>query len=403
MVCVAFPAGADQGADLTGVRRLETAAVFTDLRVEGTSAPAATGGDQPPYGHPAALPATALHLLLRQAGLPTPDLPVGLEERPFLTVVTRTQGTRLLLLEETLTCLAGQSNRDFEVLLACHRVGAEALAAVREVVTATPDWLRERIRVLEVDRPGRAAPLNDALDAARGRYVAVLDDDDAVTLDWVAAFAELESRGPGTVLRTVALAQDVHPVASGPDGGGTAPAEDGSARPVWPDTFSMVDHLWDNASPFMTVALPRGVFADLGRRFDESLATNEDWAYLMGAAALAGVTSAPATTSVYRLWARTEGSRDVHDADVWRAARETVLAEVDAHVLLLPPGAGADVRRLRSELEEERAEKFRFAGLNEQAAGDLVTVNAAVDALRARIAELEERLRKQRERHRKRE
>ncbi|RYC11539.1 glycosyltransferase family A protein [Nocardioides zhouii] len=403
VVCVAFPAGADQDADPTGVRRLESAAVFTDRRVDGTTAPASASNTVPPYGHPAALPATALHLLLRQAGLPTPELPAGLEDRPFLTVVTRTQGTRLLLLEETLTCLAGQTSRDFEIVLACHRVGVDALAAVREVVAATPGWLRERIRVLEVDRPGRAAPLNDAFDAARGRYVAVLDDDDAVTLDWVAAFAELESRAPGTVLRTVALAQEVHPVPSGPDGGGAVPADDGPARPVWPAAFSMVDHLWDNASPFMTVAMPRGVYADLGRRFDEGLATNEDWAYLMDAAALAGVTSGPAATSVYRLWARTEGSRDIHDADVWRAAREAVLAEVDARVLLLPPGAGADVRRLRSELEEERAEKFRFAGLNEQAASDLVTVNEAVDALRARVAELEERLRRQRERARKRE
>ena len=43
-------------------------------------------------------------------------------------------------------------------------------------------------------------------------------------------------------------------------------------------------------------------------------------------------------------------------------------------------------------------EKFRFAALNEQAAADLVTVNEAVVALRARIAELEERLERRKQR-----
>ncbi len=293
VVCVAVPAGSEPPADATDVRRLESAAVFTDRRPDGRRAPDRQVAANPPYGHPAALPATSLHLLLRQTGLPVPALPDGLEERPFLTVLTRTQGTRLLCLEETLTCLAGQSSRDFEVVLACHRVAPEALAAVGEVVAATPDWLRERVRVLEVERPGRSAPLNAALDLARGRYAVMLDDDDAVATDWVAAFAAAEAEAPGTVLRSVALAQDVRPVpVTDRDGDrGPAPVDVGPAHRVWPDRFSLADHLWDNASPPMTFAVPRGVFADLGRRFDESLDTTEDWDFLLRAAILTGVTS----------------------------------------------------------------------------------------------------------------
>ena len=108
-------------------------------------------------------------------------------------------------------------------------------------------------------------------------------------------------------------------------------------------------------------------------------------------------------TSTYRVWTADEGSRHLHDADEWAAGRAAVLSSIDQHVALLPPGSAQDIRDLHQALLDERAEKFRFAALNEQAARDLVGVNEAVVALRARVAELEERLRRQRERHRNRE
>lgn len=398
--CVAF-VGTDQRLAPTSVERCDVAAVFTDRRYDDASAPApAPHGPPPPHGHPAAMPATSLHQLLLRAGVSPPSLAATQEQRPFLTVVTRTRGTRLLLLEEVLTCLAAQTSRDFEVVLACHRVAADDLPAVRDVVAATPGWMQERIRLLQVERPGRAAPLNDALDAARGRYVVVLDDDDAVTDRWVAAFAELERRAPGTVLRTAALRQDVEPRPfAGPDDqADVAPHETGPAHPGWPRDFSLVDHLWDNASPFMTVAFPRGVVADLAHRFDESLEATEDWDYLMRAAGLVGVTASPALTSVYRTWTGGEGSRTLHEAEVWDRARASVLETLDAEPMLLAPGDARAIRDLRGALDQETNEKFRFAALNEQAAADLVTVNEAVVALRARIAELEERLARKRRR-----
>lgn len=406
VLCVALPAAVPDLPDAVGageavallrasgsdVRRLVSAAVFSDRRPDATPAPTAPDlAGPPPYGHPAALPSTSLHQLLLRTGLTPPELPQDREERPMLTVLTRTQGTRLQCLEETLTCLAGQSSRDFEVVLACHRVAPEALGAVRALVAEMPEWLRARTRVLEIDRPGRSAPLNDALDLARGRYAVMLDDDDAVTADWVAAFAEAEAKAPGTVLRSVALAQEVRPETVDATAG-PAPVEVGPAHRVWPARFSLVDHLHDNESPPMTFAVPRGVFADLGHRFNEALDTTEDWEFLVRAAGVTGVTSTLAVTAVYRVWTDSEGSRHLHDADHWAAGRSAVLETIDREIAILPPGAAQDVRDLRQALLDERAEKFRFAGLNEQAARDLVTVNEAVVALRGRIAELEERI-----------
>ncbi|WP_322920502.1 glycosyltransferase family A protein [Nocardioides renjunii] len=412
--CAAFPAAAIDGvpwhagpdetvdslrARGADVRRLATAAVFVDAWPGRTAVPLQDGGDGsvPPYGHPAAVPTTSLHQLLVETGIVPPALAQNRGPRPLLTVLTRTQGARLLCLEETLTCLAGQSVRDFEVVVACHRASVEGSARVRRLVSAMPAWLRERIRVLDVDRPGRSAPLNDALDVATGRFAVMLDDDDVVTTDWVAAFAEAEARGPGTVLRSAALAQDVSPYVDD-RADGPAPLEVGPARRVWPDEFSLVDHLWDNASPPMTFAVPRGVFDDLGVRFAETLDTTEDWDFLLRAASVAGATSTPAVTAVYRVWTEGEGSRHLHDSDTWTAGRQAVVDAADQRLALLPRGEARAVRALHQALLDERAEKFRFAGLNEQAAKDLVTVNEAVVALRARIAVLEERLKNQRRR-----
>ncbi len=388
-----LPADPDAAAAACVAAGVEVALLPTAAVVAGPALPPpAVLAASPPYGHPAAIPGTALHRLLRDTGLtPPPAPPDDRPARPLLSVLTRTQGTRLLCLEETLTCLAAQSSRDFEVVLACHRTSGEALRAVRDLVGLLPGWLQDRTTVLEVERAGRSAPLNDALDVAAGRYAVVLDDDDVVSSDWVAAFAEAEARGPGTVLRSVALAQEVTPLVLDP-AEGPAPVEVGPAHPVWPSEFSLVDHLVDNASPPMTFAVPRGVFDDLGQRFDESLDTTEDWDFLLRAAGVAGVTSTPAVTATYRVWSGEEGSRHLHDASEWAEGRAAVLRSLDDRVTLLPPGAARGVRVLHEQLEAERAEKFRFAGLNEQAAADLVTVNEAVTALRERIAQLEARI-----------
>lgn len=403
--CVAVPAGAlaDLGPSDTAdavvarlaahgsdVRRLEDPTVFVDAWPTPAPARADRVDGEPTGGHPTT-PATSLDLLMLRAG-GTPSEPAqAAPTAPFLTIVTRTQGTRLLLLEEALTCLAGQSSRDFELLLVCHRAPDDARLAVRDLLAEMPRWLRERSRVVDVDRPGRAAPLNDALALARGRYLAVLDDDDTVTAEWVATFAELETTCPGTVLRASALRQDVEPL-PGVDDGDVVPRELGPAAPGWPREFDLVDHLWDNASPFMSLAFPRRVFADLGHRFDETLDAMEDWDYLLRAATLVGVTSSARLTSVYRTWTHTEGSRELHDGGVWEGARESVVGKLDALPLVVPPGTMKEVRALHRALHHERAEKFRFAALNEQAAADLRTVNDAVVTLRERVAQLEERL-----------
>jgi len=143
-----------------------------DVEVVGKVAPA---GDRPTRwagpSHPVDLPATSLGALAGGLGLrPTAEVADDTEPgAPFLSIVTRTQGRRLRCLEDVLTSFAGQSDRDFELLVMCHRTTPEEQAAVEAVVASAPGWLQEAVRVLPVERPGRSAPRNDAFTAARGR------------------------------------------------------------------------------------------------------------------------------------------------------------------------------------------------------------------------------------------
>jgi hypothetical protein len=314
-------------------------------------------------------------------------------DAPFLTIVTRTQGRRLLCLEDVLTCLAGQSDRDFELLVMCHRTTSDEQSAVEDVVASAPAWLRDAVRVLRVERPGRAAPLNDGFAAARGRYVVALDDDDTVLAHYVSTFKGAAARHEGRLLRTVAVRQDVVPVGDG---------DDVRAVPVadpyreWPLDFSLVDHLSDNYSPIMTVAFPRGAVHDLGLRFDETLHANEDWEYVVRCAAVLGVASVREITSVYRWWLHTASSRDLHPEEQWDEARARIQEVVAGSVVLLQP---EEVHRLVATLDRSRREVATAHELAQSTATaqhetnlEMTKVAEAYQAATAKRLTVEERL-----------
>lgn len=345
--------------------------------------------------HPADLPATPLGAVARRLGLRPTERAGGdtAPDAPFLSIVTRTQGRRLRCLEDVLTCLAGQSDRDFEVLVMCHRTTGEEQADVEGVVASAPAWLREAVRVLPVERPGRAAPLNDGFTAARGRYVVALDDDDTVLAHYVATFKAAAAEHEGQLVRTVAVRQDVVPLGEGSDV--RAISVDDPYR-EWPLDFSLTDHLSDNYSPIMTVAFPRGAVHGLGLRFDETLPANEDWEYVVRCAAVLGVASVREITSVYRWWLHTASSREAQSAQDWAEARSQVQAAIADSVVLLQP---EEIRRLVATLETSRREVASAHELAEAAATaqhetnvEMTKVAEAHQSSLARVLLMKERL-----------
>lgn len=253
---------------------------------------------------------------------------------PFLSVLTRTQGLRPEELAETLLCLAGQSDDDFEVLVVGHKVRPEQKASILRVINETPGFLRERIRYLEVDTGNRSTPLNHGFANARGRYVSILDDDDLVMDNWVEAFKNAHKKGAGTVLHAFAVTQDWEK--------GTLPealCATSKMDKIYCKSFDYVRQVVDNYCPTMSLAFPTAGWRQLRRHFDEGLNTTEDWDYLMDMAFTVGVTDTPKVTSIYRLWKNADSSATLHDQFHWLDNYNTIKSRLNNAPLLLPPGS----------------------------------------------------------------
>jgi len=274
---------------------------------------------------------------------PTAEAASSHDAHPFLSVITRTRGSRNRTLRETLMSLAGQSSQNFELLLVVHSGLDEMLTNVTAIVAEFPASFRERVSIAQCKRPGRSAPLNDALKYARGRYVAVLDDDDFVFAHWVETFEKLADEKPGAMLRATCTRQDF---SMNQIGEARIPRAQSWFIMEWPSSYDAIRHLHANYTPFMSMAIPIEFFRVLEMRWDESLSTLEDWQMATHVAMNCGVVSAPQITSVYRWWTNSESSVHEHGASEWTANRQRVIDSLDAQPLLLPPGSASSVCEL---------------------------------------------------------
>ena len=247
----------------------------------------------------------------------------------------RTQGRRLITLEDNLTSLAAQTDRDIEVIICCHDTADSDYAAVVEVMERLPRWLVDKTRAIRVDGGGRARPLQVGVEEASGRYVAFLDDDDLALCHWVEEFAKLVKLHPGAVVRAGCA---THTIDEESWECGTGYSQIGSTTTPYPLEFDLVAHLVGNRTPNCSVAIPRSCFTDLGMSFDDELAVLEDWDMLLNAALLCGVASTPEVTSLYRRWKRGYASHLEHPEEQWEITTWSIRGRFDSRPLLVPPG-----------------------------------------------------------------
>lgn len=317
--------------------------------------------------------------------LPGPPLRIAIEpgddnDSRFLSVVTRTQGNRMEALHDLTLCLAAQSDRDFEWIIAVHGGSPHEVGDVRHLVALCVPHLRARTRVVEVARGGgRARPINEVLAQATGKYVALVDDDDLVLANWVETFHELSSRRPERVLRSVVGEQDVEGISWPDRRRGLAAAS--RPRCPYPATFDLLDSLVDNRTPLCGLAFPRSVFCDLGVVFDESLPVLEDWDVQIRAALLCGVASAPELSSVYRRWKGADDSLSLHSHLEWSMARHAVIGKIDRSPQLMPAGTVSALRALVDGRNEARSSR----SLLETQVSEL---SATVDSLIREVSEV---------------
>ena len=309
--------------------------------------------------------------------------PETADARPFLSIVTRTQGRRPHTLTEVLACLTAQTDTDFELLILRHRLDAEGRAVVDNAVADTPPWMRDRIRQIDVEDGNRTRPLNVGFAAAYGAYIAVLDDDDAVFGHWVETFHDLARTHPGQVLRAMAALQSVDTVVvRGAPGLRAA----GSPDAFYPAMFDFFDHIVENRSPPVSLAIPRQLFHDAGLRYDESLNTTEDWDFIMRCISAAGLGNAAEITSIYRWWGTGESSRTVHEKAEWVANHHKIWDKWNANPFTIPAGNVRPLVELLQQRQVFRAELRRLydSGIRLNIAEQLVMPDGWLTPNRAR-------------------
>lgn len=281
--------------------------------------------------------------------------------RPFLSVILRTQGTRVEPFKDAMLCLQAQTDQDFEVVVVAHDADDDALRSVQRTLQRQPIAFRGRIRVERVTGGSRSRPLNAGVRSAKGRYIAVFDDDDLLFADWVEVFHRAADANRGRLVRTVVANQSVE-AEVWPTG------EAGFRTKSWPTPeyaarFDQLQHLLVNHSPFMSWAFPRELFELYGLRFDEELLATEDWDLILRGALLCGVDDEPALTAIYRRW-DTAGSSSytIHTRDEWMESERRVIDRLDRSVIMMPPGTTMAVRRMVLYNNALDAYRFMFSG-----------------------------------------
>lgn len=244
------------------------------------------------------------------------------DSRPFISIITRTRGNRPEMLTETLLCVCGQKDTDFELLVVGHNVEENNVETIKSIIDDLPLWMRKKTRYIPVEGGTRATPLNRGFEEAKGKYITILDDDDLVFDNWVEEFKKSSKESPGKILHSYSISQGWETVSI--DHPNTPIAVE---KPL--DTFCR-DYVFSrqlvfNVCPTMALAFPAYTFKVLNIRFDENLSTTEDWDFLMRTAFITGVFNNDTPTSIYRQWLNTENSRSLHNQKEWEVNYKNIL------------------------------------------------------------------------------
>jgi glycosyltransferase involved in cell wall biosynthesis len=253
---------------------------------------------------------------------------------PFVSVVLRTQGDRQETLAESLLCLGSQTFGNFEILIICQTASEDRYQDVKRLVSSFPADFAAKARVIHCQEGTRATPLNIGLREGNGEYFTFFDDDDLVLPNWLQVFFDLSRERYGRVLRSSALTQRFRKSKH------ENPTHVRSiSEPVrqYNSRFSLIQHLVENQSPFMSLAFPRTILDNHNLRFDESLSTTEDWEFLLTAASLVGVYNSEEVTCIYRRWTNSKDSLSIPEYE-WRFNHSTILQRFNSKTISLQPG-----------------------------------------------------------------
>jgi len=223
---------------------------------------------------------------------------------PKVSVIVRTRD-RFGLLGEALSALRSQRMQDFETLV----VNDGGKEPPRELLDPPPG---RGLTLLSSEPPhGRTRALNTGVAAARGRYLAFLDDDDLWQedhLETLLRFLEGTDLYRGAYTDAMRVFERL-----GEDGRYTEVRRE----PAESRDFDPARLLYFNHVPLICVMLERSLAAEVGP-FDESFDLYEDWEYLIRVSRVARVHHLRRETALYRV--RDDGTNATTEAP-WLGAR----------------------------------------------------------------------------------
>lgn len=287
-------------------------------------------------------------------------------DSPFLSVLTRTEGTRPGLLAESLTCLAAQRFDDIEVVVLVHGREPGSLEACQEVVKRFDDSFASRVRVEQVPGENRSVQLNAGLVLARGRYVAFVEEGDLVTSEWAQQFANGVSRAPGRLVRSLSCVRQVREPTPEELAMGASLVTLTRPEIRYHEPFDVVSQLAGAETRLSTMALPLSLVSELRFRFDERLTEAEAWDLVLRAALLVGIEETE--EAAYIEQHRPEEPEACSAPEILAAERASVLAKLDAEPLLLPPGSALELAIRASDKKGPKARDAELAAAEREVA-----------------------------------
>lgn len=258
----------------------------------------------------------------------------NLGDKPFLSVVSRTQGKRPEMLREMLLSLNGQTDDDFEIVLIGHKLDEAGEKNVSCILEELDVLMRNKVRYYTIDYGNRTAPLNYGFASAKGEYISILDDDDIVFDNWVEEFHKKSEGNYGKILHSYVLEQTWELVSNN----GTFLRAVDAPKSTYCRDFDIHEQVRMNHCPVMGLAFPSFYYKKMGLIFDESLTTTEDWDYLMRLAFIAGVEDIQTPTAIYRIWNNSNTSRNEHSDEEWTKNYATILEKFRYYPEIIPSG-----------------------------------------------------------------
>jgi glycosyltransferase involved in cell wall biosynthesis len=226
---------------------------------------------------------------------------------PFLSILMRTLGNRLELLEEALDSIYAQENKDFEVLLTFPEQ-TEVRGKLTNIIAKFPPIFQEKIQLIPVDGKSRTAPLNTLMETAKGKYLSFLDDDDLLFPNHVQTLhLAVEEHGSGYIFQTFANKRCV--TVAQPEQ--TYPYTVKAIEPKYTLPFNALAQQDHNDVPNCCFAIPRQLVEQTTLRFDVQMELAEDWEFLNRAAQIFKIVTLPEVTAAINV--RNNGSNTVEN------------------------------------------------------------------------------------------